>query len=478
MTPEDLLAHLDAGDRTLAWIGTDEEEALETVEIAAEASNRTAYVWTALDPGPSNAADLEALLVALDGRPEREIWVALDAALDPLGPRVRRRLRDRLAGGGGAALVLVQPEPADLATIPDLPLYPLPPPSREALADEAVEALGVGAQASLRLAEAGLGLSRPRFRRLLARLAADGARVEPGALARRIVAAKAAEVTGPGHVTFAAPVPLDLLGGMERLKAWLSLRARAFAPGAREAGIPWPRGLLLLGPPGCGKSLAAKACAGALGLPLLRLDPGRLFSGTVGASEANLRATLAAVERAAPCVVWIDEIEKGLAGSDAGRSDAGTAARVVGTFLTWLAEHERPVFVAATANRLSGLPPELVRPGRLDGRFFVDLPDAAARREILDVHLRRVPQRTLGRVPPMDDPPEAFLALAEAAEGCTGAELAAAVAEARLRAFAEGRPPRAADLAAALEATVPAAKLYADEIAALRAFADGRLSPA
>ncbi|RMG99351.1 MAG: AAA family ATPase [Deltaproteobacteria bacterium] len=475
MTPEDLVARWNAGDLTLVVLAADEDAVLDLADAAAAGTGRTLRIWTATDPGPSNASDLDTLLVALDARPADEVWLVLDAARQPLSPGARRRLRDRIAAEAGPALVFVQDEPFELATIPDLPIEILPPPGREVLADEARALLDVDDAVATALAEAGLGLSRLRFRRLLARLA-RGSTAAPSALDRALLAAKGREVAAAGHLAFAEPVAVDLVGGARRVKAWLALRSRAFSPRAREAGIPWPKGLLLLGPPGCGKSLLAKASADALGLPLLRLDPGRLFAGTVGASEANLRATLATVERAAPCVVWIDEVEKGFAGSDAGRSDAGTAARVVGTFLTWLEERDRPVFVVATANRLAGLPPEFVRPGRFDGRFFVDLPDAEARREILDVHLRRRPARDLGRVPPLGDPIETFLALADGAEGCTGAELASAVGDARLVAFAEGRVPKAADLEAALARTVPAARLYAEEIADLRRFAQDRLT--
>ncbi len=472
MTPEPLVARLRAGDRTLALVTTDEETVLDLAEAAAAATGHDLRVWTCLDPGETAATDLEGLLLALEDRPAGELWVAFDAALDPPSHRARRRLRERLAREDGPALWLVQPERGGLAGLPDLPILAVGPPGRDVLEAEVAACLGDDVPAAP-LAEAGLGLSRLRFRRLLARLGDRGG--DARALSRAIVRAKTEEVASVGHLSFADPVPLDWVGGLFEFKRWLALRALAFDPRARAAGIDWPRGILLLGPPGCGKSLAAKATASALDLPLLRLDPGRLFAGTVGASEANLRATLAAVERAAPVVVWIDEIEKGFSGSDGGRSDAGTAARVVGTFLTWLAERARPVFVVATANRLSGLPPELVRPGRFDGRFFVDLPDERALREILAVHLARLPADRLDARPPLADPLDAFLALAGDAEGCTGAELADAVTEARLLAFAEDRPLAARDLARALADTVPAAELYAEEIAALRAFAQRRL---
>jgi SpoVK/Ycf46/Vps4 family AAA+-type ATPase len=194
----------------------------------------------------------------------------------------------------------------------------------------------------------------------------------------------------------------------------------------------------------------------------------------VGQSEANLRATLALVERLAPVVLWLDEIDKGLAGSEGAHSDAGTAARVVGGLLTWLQERQEPVFVAATANRVDTLPPELLRRGRLDEIFFVDLPDAEQREAILQVHLEHVPRRRLGRVPPCADPWPAFAAVIRTAEGFSGAEIEAALVEARLDAFADGRPLAADDLRRAVAATVPLSRTRAESIAALRAWAAER----
>jgi SpoVK/Ycf46/Vps4 family AAA+-type ATPase len=259
-----------------------------------------------------------------------------------------------------------------------------------------------------------------------------------------------------------------MLGGLPGLKAWLRRRALALHPAARAAAIADPRGVLLVGVQGCGKSLAARVCADILGLGLVRLDPGRLFGGTVGESEANLRRLTAAAERLAPVVLWIDELDKGLVGSEGAASDAGTAARV----LTWLQERARPVFVVATANRVDALPPELLRRGRLDETFFVDLPGPDERAAIAEIHLVTAPQRRLGRAPPLADPLPDLLATARAADGLSGAEIEGAVTEARLDAFAEGRPLAAADLARGLDATIPLSRSRAPEIAGLRAWAE------
>ena len=185
-------------------------------------------------------------------------------------------------------------------------------------------------------------------------------------------------------------MPWARWAGLQSLKDWLHRRARAFTAEAHAFGLPEPRGLLLLGVQGCGKSLTAKAIASQWALPLLRLDMGRVFSGLIGSSEENLRRAIRVAESAAPAVLWIDEIDKALSGSASSNvSDGGTTARVLGTFLTWLQEKTAPVFVVATANRVEGLPPELLRKGRFDEIFFIDLPDAAEREEILRIHLRR-----------------------------------------------------------------------------------------
>lgn len=253
------------------------------------------------------------------------------------------------------------------------------------------------------------------------------------------------------------------VGGLDRLKQWLDRRGRAFGNGAREFGLDPPRGVLLLGVQGCGKSLLAKAVAAQWQLPLLRLDLGRVFGGIVGQSEGNIRAALQVAQALAPCVLWVDEIEKGLAGvGSSDRTDGGTTARVVGTLLTWLQEKRAPVFVVATANRVDLLPPELLRKGRFDDLFFVDLPTQAVRREILRIHLAKK-----GRAPDGFD----LDALAARSQGFSGAELEEAVREGLYEAFAEGRELRTEHLAAAIDQTYPLSRTMREEIEDLRRWA-------
>lgn len=248
------------------------------------------------------------------------------------------------------------------------------------------------------------------------------------------------------------------VAGLDNLKGWLSLRKNAFLQVSEDR----PRGVMLLGVQGGGKSLAAKAVAGYWGLPLLRLDFGALYNKYFGETERNLRNSLKQAELMAPCVLWMDEIEKGLA---TGQSDNATSQRVLSTLLTWMAENDKPVFIVATSNDITELPPELVRKGRLDEVFFVDLPDTVVRADIFRIHLDK---RSL------DAERFDLAALAEAAEGFTGAEIEEAVVSARYLASSRGEPVGQDDVLAALNRTYPMSIMRAESIAALRAWAENR----
>jgi SpoVK/Ycf46/Vps4 family AAA+-type ATPase len=249
------------------------------------------------------------------------------------------------------------------------------------------------------------------------------------------------------------------VAGLGNLKEWLRLRKPAvLGPNGKDR----PRGVLLLGVQGSGKSLAAKAVAGHFGVPLLRLDFGALYNKYFGETERNLRNSLRQAELMAPCVLWLDEIEKGLATGD---SDNATSKRVLATLLTWMAENRKPVFLVATANDVSELPPEIMRKGRLDEVFFVDLPDAATRREIFRIHLGK---REL-------DPDTFDLdALAAAAEGFTGAEIEEAIVSARYLCAARNAPVATEDVTGALDRTYPLSVLRAEAIESLRRWARDR----
>ena len=256
------------------------------------------------------------------------------------------------------------------------------------------------------------------------------------------------------------------VGGLAVLKDWLNKRAAAFSDEARAFGLPAPKGVLLLGVQGCGKSLCAKAVSTQWQLPLLRFDMGRMFGSLIGSSEENVRRAIAVAESVAPAILWVDEIDKAFAGAQGSAvADGGTTARVFGTFLTWLSEKAAPVFVVATANDISQLPPELLRKGRLDEIFFVDLPGAEEREEIFRIHLAR-----RGR------DPAAFAAgaCAAASRDFSGAEIEEAINSALYDAFHSRREVTSEDILAALAQTVPLARTMDEQIGCLRHWAEGR----
>lgn len=266
---------------------------------------------------------------------------------------------------------------------------------------------------------------------------------------------------------YAAHETPDDIGGLGVLKEWLRLRERSFSEEARAYGLPAPKGVALIGIPGTGKSLTAKMIAGLWHQPLLRLDVGSLFGSLVGESEERVRKALALAEKIAPCVMWIDELEKSLSTGD---QDGGTSKRVFGTILTWMQDKEAPVFVVATANDVSALPPELLRRGRFDEVFFLDLPTVEERRDILAVHLskrKRVPEDfDLDR-------------LAAAAEGYVGAEIEQAVIDAMFRAFNDGRDVATKDVEQALHSLVPLSRSQREQVEHLRSWlTEGRAQSA
>jgi ATP-dependent 26S proteasome regulatory subunit len=260
------------------------------------------------------------------------------------------------------------------------------------------------------------------------------------------------------------------VAGLENLKQWLVKRQIAFTERAARFGLPSPRGVMLLGVQGCGKSLCAKAVSSLWNLPLLRFDIGQMFSSLVGSSEENVRRAIQTAESVAPVILWIDEIDKALAGSSGGgSSDAGTASRVFGTLLTWLSEKTSEVFVICTANDISHLPPELLRKGRLDEIFFVDLPDERERREILRIHLRKRKR----------DPAQFELdELIRLSDGFSGAEIEEAIIAALFDALSQQQDLSTELIAASLRDTVPLSKTMSEQMTVLRSWAAGRARPA
>lgn len=260
------------------------------------------------------------------------------------------------------------------------------------------------------------------------------------------------------------------VGGLEDLKEWLRKRRSAFSDEARRFGLPAPKGILLVGVQGCGKSLTAKALASLWRVPLLKFDMGRVFSSLVGSSEENIRRAIAVAESVAPAILWLDEIEKGFAGTQSSTfSDAGTTSRVFGTFITWLQEKTTPVFVVATANNISLLPPELLRKGRFDEIFFVDLPGREERKDIFRIHIER-----RGRDVSRFD----LETLAEVSKGFSGAEIEQAVISALFDAFDRKAELDTSHVLKAVEETVPLSETMRENIDGLRDWAKNRARPA
>lgn len=318
-----------------------------------------------------------------------------------------------------------------------------------------------------RLVDTLAGLTLNQARQAIARAALDDGVLDADDIAR--LRRRKAEVIQDGGLLEFRPHEDNQfeLGGFGRLRAWLTRARVGFGPEARALNLAPPRGVLIVGVQGCGKSLAAKAIAREWGMPLLKLDAARLYDKYIGESEKNLRRALDLAQSLAPVVLWIDEIEKGFAASG-GDGDGGLSRRLLGSFLTWLQERREGVFVAATANDVFALPPELLRKGRFDEIFFVDLPDEVERREIFRIHLGLRRQDAAA----FDLP-----ALSSAAEGFSGAEIEQAVTSALYRALHRRIPPSTAVLLEELADTVPLSVSRAEDLARLRATAAGRFVP-
>jgi hypothetical protein len=470
----------------ILWIRSLEEERVDGLleQAAQRLGGRTLLRWDFID-GLSGAPNRS-------GEASRNPMAAL-ACLDPLPPEqgallvlrdfhrycedagVCRRLRNLASSLRQAprTLVITAPDWAipreleDSITLLDLPL-PGAEEIRQLLSTIAgASGYPMAPAVCEQLTAACHGLSEQRVRQLAARALARRGQLGEADLAevleekRQAIAKSELLEYCPSEAS-----PADI-GGLEALKHWLEQRHMAFSEEAMRYGLPLPRGVLLVGPQGTGKSLTAKAIAHSWSMPLLRLDVGRLFAGLVGASEARTRDMIQRAEAMAPCVLWIDEIDKGFGGDS--RSDGGTSQRVLGTVLTWMAEKTSAVFVVATANGIDKLPGELLRKGRFDEIFLLDLPSADERRSILDLQLRRRrPKHSI-----------TLEVLVDRTAGFSGAELEQTVIEAMHLAFAEQREFGEADLIAAASQVVPLSRTAREQLEALQAWASGgRARPA
>ena len=412
------------------------------------------------------------------------LFVLKDFAAQLAAPPVSRAFRElleRFAGPGRLSTIVLVGASLELPAEvdPQVVRYAMRLPDRDeyrAAIAAVVESLQANRRAEVALepadyddfADALSGLGLNQARQAVAQVA-----IEDGTLARedlaRVVELKARTLRDDALLEYFPPADNRFeLGGFAGLERWLDRARIAFSPEAAELDLHPPRGVMLVGVQGCGKSLAAKVIARRWELPLLKLDAGRLYDKFVGESERNFRRATEAAEAMAPCVLWIDEIEKGLATGGGGDADGGLSKRLFGSFLTWLQEKRADVFVVATANDLSALPPELLRKGRFDEVFFVDLPDPAEREAILGIHLRLRKQ----------DPAALDVSrVAAATEGFSGAELEQVVISALLRALQEQRPLDADLLVAEAGATVPLSVSRREDVQRLRATAAERFVP-
>lgn len=428
-----------------------------------------------LSPAPDPHSALE--FVAGYGEPGLFVLKDFHHYVDNAG--LLRRLRDLAAElpETGKHIVFLGPRfrvPEDLEK--EVQVLDYPPPGLEELGDllDSLAAAFGEEDAAVRLSplgrehllKAALGLTLSEAEIVLAKaLVRDGFLSDAGV--DLVLAEKKQIVRRSGLLEYyEAREAMDEVGGLDALKTWLRRREQAFTEDARAYGLAVPRGILLLGVQGCGKSLVAKAVSREWRMPLLRLDVGRIFGKFIGESEAAIRSAIRTAEAVAPSILWIDEIEKGFAGATTESHDAGVSARVLGTFLTWMQEKQKPVFVVATANHVRNLPPELLRKGRFDELFFVDLPTPEERAEIIGVHLRRRRR----------EPGEFDLAgLVDRTQNFTGAEIEQLVNEGLYTAYADGRRPlRQSDLEHAAGEVIPIAVTMKESIGAMRTWASTR----
>ncbi|HEY7873406.1 MAG TPA: AAA family ATPase [Rudaea sp.] len=488
---QDLATLIRAATPLLAIETTEENRVIDSFRHLIAQVLRPLYRWSitdglkrldmAIDSGDDQsieaAPDASATLQAIKHCRDPGIYLLLD-----FQPYLRYTMTLRLLREIGQredcaahTLVLISPKlemPDDLE--PLVTRYALPAPDTDALAqllreeafaysrDNGGKSVNVDADAARALVRNLRGLSLEDARRLVRQSIYDDGAITQGDVAT-LTRAKFKLLNKDGLLDFEPDTAhFADVAGLSHLKTWIAQRRAAFLGLKSAAGLDPPKGLLLLGVQGCGKSLAAKAMAGGFGVPLLRLDIGTLYNKYSGETERNLRDALAHAVQLAPCVLWVDEIEKALATGD---SDDGVSRRVLGYLLTWMEERREAVFLAATANQVRELPAELLRKGRFDEIFFVDLPDAAARAEIFSIHLDK-----RGLKPVTFD----LAALAAASDGFSGAEIEQAVVSAQYAAGAENSTVAQKHILAALHDTHPLSVLMAEQVAALRAWAQGR----
>lgn len=488
---ETLRVYLRAGYPLLYVVTAEEDRAIELISAAlteGDLAKRRPYVWSVsrglcdvnLKAIDRKVADPKRILPFLLEQADPGVFILEDFHFfldekSPTAPLIVRQLRDLVApfkASRKTAILLspvlkLPPELEKDLTVVDLDMPG--EPELLALLDETADQVKDNPKVEINLGDGGretivkalTGLTCAEAENALAKVIVTRSRLDAEDI-DLLLAEKEQIIRKSGMLEFySTPERFGSIGGLDNLKAWLRQRAKAFSEAARAFGLPNPRGLVLVGVPGCGKSLSAKAVSAEWKMPLLKFDLGKVFGSLVGQTEENMRKALKTAEAVAPCILWIDEIEKGLSGTRGPSGDSGTTQRVFGTFLTWMEENDKPVFTIATANDIEGLPPELLRKGRFDEVFFIDLPTPQERANILAIHLTKH-HRDFRE---FDLPAHVV-----ATEGFNGAEIEQAVISALYLAFAEGDQTQLSNrhLAASIGATVPLAKSMGSRIALLR----------
>ncbi|BAY40536.1 AAA ATPase central domain-containing protein [Nostoc sp. NIES-2111] len=467
----------------LIYIPTYEEERVETAirEEAANQGNRPVYTWDFVDGYQGNPNDvgfgrrnplqaLEFLEKLPASAPAVLILRDYHRFLDDVA--IARKLRNlaRLLKSQPKNIVILSPRiaiPDDLTEILTVVEFPLPnAPEIKTEIERLLQATGnnLSSKVTDDLVRSCQGLSMERIRRVLARAIASHGELQPEDV-DLVLEEKRQTIRQTQILDFyPATEQISDIGGLDNLKDWLLRRGGSFSDRARQYGLPHPRGLLLVGIQGTGKSLTAKAIAHHWHLPLLRLDVGRLFGGLVGESESRTRQMIQVAEALAPCVLWIDEIDKAFSGLGS-KGDAGTTSRVFGTFITWLAEKTSPVFVVSTANNIQALPPEMLRKGRFDEIFFVGLPTQEERKAIFNVHLSRLRPHNLKNYD--------IDRLAYETPDFSGAEIEQTLIEAMHIGFSQNRDFTTDDILEAASQIIPLARTAVEQIQELQEWAAG-----
>ncbi len=472
---DELDVYLRARFTLILLVTTEEERALQTIKEVCEHTQRPSLTWDIADnfqwlsgSGPALIGrDPITALELIDKTDNNALYILKDFHEVWTNPQIKRKLRSvvqRLKFSKKSVLITspsskFPDELKDEAVVVEFP-SPTTVELDEVLRRLTQQTPGVKVDLTAlgreKLVQAALGLTSSQAQRVFAKaIVRDG---QLNDLDIDLVTEEKKQIIRESEALefYAVKETPDDVGGLGVLKEWLRLRERAFTQEARQYGLPAPKGIALIGIPGTGKSLTAKMIGGLWRLPLLRLDVGALFGSLVGESEERTRRALKLAETVAPCVVWIDEVEKALAH---GGSDSGTSTRVFGTILTWMQEKTAPCFVVATANDITSLPPELLRKGRFDEIFFLDLPTYGERQEIFSVHLRK-----RQRLPQDYD----LRSMASKSEGYVGAEIEQAIIDAMYVGFNANREFTTADIVSALDKQVPLSVSQRETIETLR----------